>query len=85
MELSLDDLEEAELHTTETEDKVWAAEDELIIRTTKPGSIIRIYSLDGVLREQHTIVSPGTTSKQLSRGIYIVTINNNLGNKIRIE
>ena len=85
VELSLDSKEEVELHVAEAEDKLWAAEDELFIRTAKPGSIVRIYSLDGVLREQHTIVSPGTTSRKLPRGIYICTINNNLGNKVRIE
>ena len=85
VELSLDDLEEVELHATKMENKVWAVKDELFITTTKPGSIVRIYTPDGILREQHTIVSTGTTSRKLSRGIYIVTINNDFGNKLRIE
>ena len=78
-----------EQNDTETEtsekDKVWAVEDELFIATASDGSIVRIYTLEGVLREQHTIVSAGTTSRKLSRGIYIVTINNDIGNKVRIE
>jgi len=49
------------------------------------GSIVRVYSTEGVLREQHTIVSAGTTSRKLSRGIYMVTINNNIGHKVRVE
>ena len=64
------------------EDKVWAVDDALYIRTSKAGSIVRIYSLDGVLREQQTIVSPGVTTKKLSRGIYVVTVNNNIGRKV---
>ena len=67
------------------EDKVWAVKDELFITTTTAGSIVRIYSTEGGLREQHTIVSVGTISRRLSRGTYIVTINNDIGQKVRIE
>ena len=80
-----DEPEEVEATTSELEDKVWTTKDELLIMTTKPGSIVRIYSTEGVLREQHTIVSAGTTSRKLSRGIYIVTINNNIGHTVRVE
>ena len=84
LEAKLYDSEE-EQHVAEAEDKVWSVKNELFIMTTKPGSIIRIYSTEGILYEQHTIVSPGTTSRKLPRGIYIVTIKNNSGRKIRIE
>ena len=67
------------------EDKAWAVDVDLYIRTTKAGSIVRIYSLDGVLREQQTIVFPGVTTKKFPRGIYVVTINNNIGQIVRIE
>ena len=66
-------------------DKVWAIKDELFIRTSKAGSIVRIHTLDGVLREQRTIVSTGLTTMKLSRGIYVITINNKMGKKVRIE
>jgi len=77
------DLDEPE--TSVDDDKIFTFKDELFVRTSKTGSIIRIYSLDGMLREQLTIVSPGTITKKLSRGIYVVTINNNIGQKISIE
>ena len=85
VELSLDSEEEFELHVAEAEDKVWAVKNELFIMTTKPGSIVRIYSTEGVLQEQHTIVVPGTTSRKLPRGVYITTINNRIGQKVRVE
>jgi hypothetical protein len=64
------------------EDKVWAVDDNLYIRTSKAGSIIRIYSLDGVLRELYTILSPGFTTRKFPRGIFLITINNNVGQKV---
>ena len=67
------------------DDKAWAVDDELYLRTNKANSVVRIYSLDGVLRGQHTIVIPGITTKKLTRGIYIVTINNGIGVKVLIE
>ena len=80
-----DDEEEVVIKSLETDDKAWAVDDELYIRTNNPNSVVRIYSLDGVLRGQHTIIMPGTTTKKLSRGIYIVTINNGVGVKLLIE
>ena len=85
VEESLDEDEDVEPKSIETEDKAWAVKDELFITTVNAGSIVRVYSTEGVLREQHTIVSAGTTSRKLSRGIYMVTINNNIGHKVRVE
>ena len=80
-----DEQEDVELKASETADKAWAVEDELFITTTSVGSVVRIYTTEGVLFEQQTIASAGTTTMKLSRGIYIVTINNCFGHKIRIE
>ena len=66
-------------------DNVWAVDDNLYIKTTKTGSIVRVYSLDGILREQLTIVSPGVTTRKFPRGIYVININNAIGRKIKIE
>ena len=87
VEASLNDEQEEGITTKslETEDKVWAAEDELFISTTKPGSIVRIYTLDGNLFSVRSIVSPGLSKIKLPRGIYIVTISNKIGRKVRIE
>ena len=72
--------EETALDTSE--DKVWAVDDKLYIKISKTGSIVRIYSLDGVLRELYTVLSPGVTIRKFSRGIYLITINNNVGQKV---
>ena len=77
-----DEQEEVTIKSLETDDKAWTVDDELYIRTNKASSIVRIYSLDGVLRGQHTIIVPGITTKKLPRGIYIVTINGGLGQKV---
>ena len=70
---------------SEGKDKAWSVNDNLYVRTNKSNSIIRIFSLEGILRQQYTIVVPGITTKKLPRGIYIVTINNGIGEKIFIE
>ena len=67
------------------EDKIWATKDELYIRTSKAGSIVRIYSTEGVLQKLHTIVTAGESKVKLSKGIYVVTLNNNAGQIVRIE
>jgi uncharacterized repeat protein (TIGR02543 family)/uncharacterized repeat protein (TIGR01451 family) len=66
------------------EDRVWAVEKELYVRTTKPGSILRIYSLDGILQRQQALLRAGETKIKLSGGLYIVTLNNGIGKKIAI-
>ena len=85
VEALLKEEQEESISEMPEEDKVWAVKGELLITTTTAGSIVRIYSTEGVLRELHTIVSAGTTSRKLSRGIYIVTINNGIGHKVRVE
>ncbi len=67
------------------EDKVWAAKDELYIRTSKPGSVVRIYFTEGILQKEQTILQTGEIKIKLLRGIYIVTLNNSIGQKIIIE
>ena len=66
-------------------EKVWSAGNKLYIRTTKSGNILRIYSPEGVLRKQQTILQPGETTIKLQRGLYVITLNNSIGQKIRIE
>ena len=77
--------DEVETDLSDGKDKVWAVENDLYIRTSKAGSVVRVYSLDGVLREQRIIISPELTKIKLTRGVFIITINNDLGKKIKIE
>ncbi|MDR1098081.1 MAG: InlB B-repeat-containing protein, partial [Tannerella sp.] len=71
--------------TSASEDKIWAFEGELYVRTSKPGAIIRIYSPDGILYRLQTVVTAGETRIKLPPGIYIVTLNNGAGRKVMIE
>ena len=76
--------EDVEPEASVGNDNAWTVNDDLYIRTSKAGSIVRIFSLDGILREQRTIVSPGISTMKYPRGIYVVTINNSIGRKIKI-
>ena len=67
------------------EDKVWVIKDDLYLQTHKPGSIVRIHTLDGILREQRTIVAPGVSTIKLLPGLYVVNINNGIAQKVRIQ
>jgi|GEM_PF-2083963 len=67
------------------EDKIWAVKDELFVRTSKAGNVVRIYSTEGVLQKVHTIVTTGETKIKLAGGIYFVTLNNGTGQTVRIE
>ena len=76
---------ERDVEDRNQEDKIWAANDELHIITSKAGSIVRIYSTEGVLLKIHTLVTSGESKIKLSKGIYVVTLNNNAGQMVRIE
>jgi hypothetical protein len=67
---------------SETGDAVWAAAGELYVRTSRAGSIVRIYTPDGVMRRRHAILAPGLTKFPLVEGVYIVTLNNGEGWKV---
>ena len=71
-------------HNTE-EDKIWAAKNELYIKTSKAGSIVRVYTIEGVLRVAHTVVTAGESKMKLPTGIYAVTLNNGIGHIVSIE
>ena len=66
-------------------DRIWAVKNELFVRTTFTGSILCIYTLDGVLHQQQTIVQPGETKYRLAAGMYAVTLNNGIGQKVMIR
>ena len=66
-------------------DRIWSADDELYIRTSRAGSIVRVYTSDGRLTALHTILSSGVTKIKLHRGLYIVTLNNGAAQKVVIN
>jgi uncharacterized repeat protein (TIGR02543 family) len=65
--------------------KVWSFGDEAYIRTSRSGSIVKVYTPDGILRRQHTILAVDTTKFRLDPGIYIIKLNNGTGWKVLIE
>jgi Listeria/Bacterioides repeat len=67
------------------EDDFWAYGNELYVRTSKPGSVVRIFSVEGVLLHIQTIVTAGETKIRLTTGLYAVTLNNGIGRIVRIE
>jgi len=67
------------------EDKIWVSMGDLYIYTSKPGSVVKIYTPDGILRNIQTILTAGETKIKLPQGIYIVTLNNSAGKKISIN
>jgi uncharacterized repeat protein (TIGR02543 family) len=77
--------ENTEVPAPAPEDRIWASGDELYVRTAKAGSIVRIYSPDGMLIGVQTAVAAGETRMKLQHGIYIVTLNNSVGRKVMIE
>lgn len=74
-----------EMATDPDGDKILAVKNELYIRTSKPGSTVKIYSVDGSLQRQQIILHSGETKIRLPQGIYVVTLNNDIGKKIRID
>jgi hypothetical protein len=61
--------------TSQTEEKIWSAENTLYVKTNKSGSIVRIYTINGALYEQHTILTEGITPIKLPQGTYVVHIS----------
>ena len=76
---------EDEVQKYEGEDKIWAVNDELYIRTSKAGSLVKIYTTEGVLQKIQTIVTAGESKIKLTKGIYVITLNNNAGQIIKIK
>jgi hypothetical protein len=68
-----------------SDEKVWSHERTLYIQTPQSGSIVRIYTISGMLHDQRTLLTEGLTTLKLPPGHYIVTLNNGLGVKVAIK
>jgi uncharacterized repeat protein (TIGR02543 family)/uncharacterized repeat protein (TIGR01451 family) len=77
--------EKRALDDTPNEEKIWVFENDLYIHTFKTGSVVRIYSTNGVLCKVQSIITAGETIIKLPSGIYVVTLNNNTGKKVIIK
>jgi len=67
------------------DNRIWAAGNMLYVRTSLSGNILRVYSPEGILLKQQTLLQSGLTTIQLPRGLYVVTLNNGIGQMVRIE
>jgi uncharacterized repeat protein (TIGR01451 family) len=65
--------------------QIWSSGNELLVIPAEMPSVLRIYTPEGVLFKQQTLLTKGVTKIKLHRGIYIVTLNNGTGVKIVIE
>jgi hypothetical protein len=65
--------------------KIWSSGSELFVRTVSDNAVLRIYTPEGVLIQQHTILPKGIAKYKLPRGIYIANINGGIGSKVLIE
>jgi hypothetical protein len=86
------------LATSPQHPSIWASGGELFVNIEplqwfkNPASglnegifILRIYTTDGILYKQQTILNTGITTIKLPRGIYICTLNNGIGTKVVIN
>jgi hypothetical protein len=71
---------------------IWASGKELLVNipevhgeTAKQSNLLRIYTADGVLYKQQTILTTGLTKIKLPPAVYIVTLNNGVGVKVGIN
>ena len=69
----------------EDTDEMWVYKNEMVIKSSTPGSVIRIYSVDGNLQKQQILLTTGETKIILPPGIYIVSLNNSVGKKIAVS
>ena len=76
-----DDVEVAETG----EDKIWSFGNELYIRTSRLGSVVRIYSPEGVLQKIQVLVTAGESKIKLATGMYVVTLNNGIAKIVWIK
>jgi uncharacterized repeat protein (TIGR01451 family) len=69
---------------------IWASDSYLYVRIEEEPIasktyILRVYTPEGVLIKQQTILTKGIFKTRLPRGIYIATLNNGVGTKVLIE
>jgi len=83
-QIKTDDATLNEQPTAEV-DQIWAAGNELFVRTSKTSGVVRIYSMDGVLQTQRIILQAGITKIQLPAGLYVVTLNDGVGKKVMVN
>jgi len=65
--------------------RIWSSGGELLVNIDAAPSILRIYTPEGVLIKQQTILNKGITKIKMQRGIYIANLNNSVGVKVLIE
>jgi len=65
--------------------RIWSSGNELFVQPIEMPSVLRLYTLKGILIRQQTLLNKNVTKIKMSQGVYIVTLNNGIGVKIMIE
>lgn len=75
-----------DIHRTEDEEKVWSNSGKLYVKIGGgKESVVRIYTLSGILFDQRRVPAGSIVEIPLERGFYFVTINDRAGRTVRIE
>jgi uncharacterized repeat protein (TIGR01451 family) len=65
--------------------RIWSSGSEIFVKPATVPSVLRLYTPDGVLIKQQTILTKETTKFKMSAGLYIATLNNGVGTKVVVE
>jgi uncharacterized repeat protein (TIGR01451 family) len=64
---------------------VWSSGSEIFVKPATIPSVLRLYTPDGVLIRQETLLTKETTKFKQSAGIYIATLNNGVAVKVVVS
>ncbi|MDR1723311.1 MAG: DUF11 domain-containing protein, partial [Tannerella sp.] len=65
--------------------RIWSSGSEILVKPATVPSILRIYTPDGILIKQQTLLTKDITKIKMPAGLYIATLNNSVGTKVLIE
>ncbi|MDR1746413.1 MAG: DUF11 domain-containing protein, partial [Tannerella sp.] len=69
----------------QSKSRIWSVNSEIFVHPASVPSVLRIYSTDGVLIRQQTILSKDVTAIKMPAGVYIANINSSIGTKVIIS
>jgi hypothetical protein len=65
--------------------QIWSSGGEIFVIPAEKPSVLRIYSAEGLLIRQQTLLTTNLFKHRLPKGIYVVTLNGGAGQKVVIE
>jgi hypothetical protein len=64
---------------------VWSSGAAILVKPVSVPAVLRIYTSEGVLVKQQTLLNKEITTIKMPAGVYIATLNNSVGVKLRIN